>query len=515
MDFLPHALVDHIVDFLPLNDVKTIVKATVGNRDLAMWNRIAEEHLRERYLLDVNVYLEEQKKCDEAMHGFSPKRRRLEDEHKNAMLVQMYIEKRLFGRASPLAEWDFKNWRHAWLGKVAFHSGCPRTADGTAQYPQADPDEIVRVISLPVATKNETKLPSSLCFNDLCPHQLDPALNMADFVQKTFTALAWNECWDGSEREVDDFLCDYLDREAFLEELVFNIEEVWKLEDGPLSERIVELFKTKNSLKVAAAVGTISVFEENAIVTRWKRSNGMYRGYKEFYMYDCWWRTKNRKMGAHGYFVHRSKRSSLYISETGEYMKIVKFQPWHEPVSAQWMDSLIEQWKRSQGFYIHRGERKMNLLVNDEEWGKFIRNCNTFGATPKNGFSIEHSSHFATLEISRGPETLVTCEAKRKKLSGAGLRDFIAEWEKGNGHFLVDQSRRIEVEVDYPEFMNMFTDRRNCNAVFINHPRVNARLEIKMAFSDDYYHFFNRITVVPIDPEEVEDWNLDLLFGRQ
>ncbi|KAK0408355.1 hypothetical protein QR680_003904 [Steinernema hermaphroditum] len=474
MDFLPYDLVDHLIEFLPLNDVKTIVKATVGNRDLATWTRTAEEHLRERYLLDVNVYLEEQGDCDK----MSPERPRLENEQNNVIMVRMYIEKRLFGGTRPLAAWDFKNWRHARLGKVEFYACWPDCC--AVPYPQADPEEVVRVISLPVALKNEARQPSSLGFSYLCPHQLDPALNMANSVQKTFTTLTWSDCWNGSYGKVNDFLCSYLDREVFLEELRIYIEDVWMLEDGPLSERIIALFERKSSLKLA--VGTIPVFQQDDIITHWKKSGGMYRGYKEFYMCDCWQRTENCK---------------------------------HEPINLEWMDSWIARWKNSDGFYVHEGKRKMKLLMNDEEWEKFIGKYSTVGEGLKTSLSIDHPLNFATLEISRGPETLVTYEANPKKLSSAGMWDVIAKWKKGNGHCFVDRSRRIEVVLDYPTLRSMFPNRHSYDVVFVEHPRDNARLKIEKAIFDNSSSTLKRITVVPIDHKEVEDWSLDMLFGRQ
>ncbi|KAK0408298.1 hypothetical protein QR680_003876 [Steinernema hermaphroditum] len=400
MDFLPHALVDHIVDFLPLSDVKTIIKATVlfqEQGDCDGYDDDDDDEYQYEY--------EYENKYDE-MDGALPKRPRLENERKNAILVQMYIEKRLFGGTRPIAEWDFKNWRHARLGKVKFYACWPRADDSAipTAYPQVDSEEVVRVISLPVASKDEARQPSSLSFSYLCPYQLDSALNMANSVQKTFSALEWNTCWNGSGGKVGDFLYSYLDGEVFLEELRIYIKDVWELEDGP--ERIIALFKRKNSFKLDVNLDTISPSERDGIITHWKESSGVYRGYKEICLGE--YSTASCEMSAHGYFVHRSKRSSLHITDSELYLMIVKFEPWHEPVSLEWIDS---KWRKGEGLYVHRGKRKMKLLMNDEEWRKFIEKYGTVEEL-KNGPSIDHPSNFATLEISRGPETLVICEAK-------------------------------------------------------------------------------------------------------
>ncbi|KAK0427430.1 hypothetical protein QR680_010222 [Steinernema hermaphroditum] len=141
MDCLPSDLIDHLVHFLPMADVKTIIKATAGSADLAAWNEVAEDHLRERFVLHLSVYLpcndDEEESEDSAdseydegdhyndapedeydedeQYYIPPKRPRLEDkkkkEGKKPAPFLISVNKSWFGGRRPIGQWNFKNWR--------------------------------------------------------------------------------------------------------------------------------------------------------------------------------------------------------------------------------------------------------------------------------------------------------------------------------------------------------------------------------------------------------------------
>ncbi|KAK0427418.1 hypothetical protein QR680_010218 [Steinernema hermaphroditum] len=127
MDCLPFDLIDHLVHFLPLADVETITKAI----HLAAWNEVAEDHLRERFILNVSVYLpcnddsdqEESKDSNDSEYDedeydedqddqddIPSKRPRLENEKKPAPFL-MFVNKSLFNSRRPISHWNSRNWR--------------------------------------------------------------------------------------------------------------------------------------------------------------------------------------------------------------------------------------------------------------------------------------------------------------------------------------------------------------------------------------------------------------------
>ncbi|KAK0427419.1 hypothetical protein QR680_010218 [Steinernema hermaphroditum] len=232
MDCLPFDLIDHLVHFLPLADVETITKAI----HLAAWNEVAEDHLRERFILNVSVYLpcnddsdqEESKDSNDSEYDedeydedqddqddIPSKRPRLENEKKPAPFL-MFVNKSLFNSRRPISHWNSRNWRYAWLKSVYFHSLQPYTSspDENELYQPCELQDILRIISLPVAPISDTRSRSSLSLGWIRPTEMDSALNMLNVLQKTFTQTIFCNHGDGIDLKVEEFLSDYLDRET-------------------------------------------------------------------------------------------------------------------------------------------------------------------------------------------------------------------------------------------------------------------------------------------------------------
>ncbi|KAK0427431.1 hypothetical protein QR680_010222 [Steinernema hermaphroditum] len=504
MDCLPSDLIDHLVHFLPMADVKTIIKATAGSADLAAWNEVAEDHLRERFVLHLSVYLpcndDEEESEDSAdseydegdhyndapedeydedeQYYIPPKRPRLEDkkkkEGKKPAPFLISVNKSWFGGRRPIGQWNFKNWRYAWLGRVRFHSYQP---DQNELYQPYELQDILRIISLPVSTRSGTRSRSVLSLERIKPTEMDSALNMLNVLQKTFTQMKFENCWDGLDLKVEEFLSDYLDRETSLEYLCFQMRKYNSSTKQALADRIVAFFNKKKSVNVLTSKGMISDAQGEKIIEHWLNSDGFSQGCKEFRRFSKPW---NLNRG-------------------------------HAPVTMKWMDALIEKWKKCGGLYTCKRMRLFELLLEKQEWYKLLA---------KNGhrawistLSIKHPSGFWTLDMWNQSErsVVIVCEMQHN-LNEAVMKTLLAKWEKGSGEFVVDQFRRIVINMDYRTLFSATRPHTITDyPVFFAHPVVNARLKIDRQRSTRNGDPF-RFSVVPIDTEAVEDWNLDRLF---
>ncbi|KAK0427426.1 hypothetical protein QR680_010220 [Steinernema hermaphroditum] len=487
MDCLPSDLIDHLVHFLPMADVKTIIKATAGSADLAAWNEVAEDHLRERFVLHLSVYLpcnddeedsedstdseydegdyyndaptDEYAEYEYERYYIPPKRPKLtqdekKKEEKKLAPFLISVHKGVFDGIRPISHWKFKNSRYAWLESVTFHSYQPNQDE---MYQPYELQDILRIISLPIAPRGDTRYHSTLSLDWIRPTAMDSALKMLNVLPKTFTQIIFSNHRDGIDLKVEEFLSDYLDRETSLKHLWFIMEKYDSSAKQVLADRIVAFFNRKKLVEVSIPKGMISDAQGEKIFEHWLNSDGFSQGYKEFRRFSEDWNLC-RKPNSLGYLIHPSNRSSLHVSYQD--LKIVKFEPWHVPVTMKWMDALIDKWRNGGGLYICKKMRQIELLMENEEWTKLLAKS-------------DHQEWISTLFIKHPRIDIDT--------------DRCAMFSATRSHTITD----------YP--------------VFFAHPVANARLKIdrhRFSLTDDFF----RISAVPIDTEAVEDWNLDKLF---
>uniref|UniRef100_A0A1I7YQB6 FBA_2 domain-containing protein n=1 Tax=Steinernema glaseri TaxID=37863 RepID=A0A1I7YQB6_9BILA len=110
-----------------------------------------------------------------------------------------------------------------------------------------------------------------------------------------------------------------------------------------------------------------------------------------------------------------------------------------------------------------------------------------------------------TLKLTKCGE-LLQMDVEHKTLSEEEVQSLISDWQKGNGETLVNGLTEIEVLVRHPkEFLSLSH----------SHPLGNFRCrrsKVDLGDSPTWLQL-ERISIVPINHEDVNDWNLELLFG--
>ncbi|KAK0427267.1 hypothetical protein QR680_010144 [Steinernema hermaphroditum] len=490
MDLLSHDLIDHLLQFLPRKDLETINKVACWRTELSNWQLLAEHHLEERYLLDIDVYIPEQNEPENAA-----KRMKLEEgaeiDDKNDK-IQFSVRKRRF-TGEPVGPWDFKKLQYASLRDVSI-SFYHWKVNG--KHRSCDLQQLLSILSLSVATRADSNTRSSLCvrngYRSISDSRdstvVDLSLQVIQVVQKTFAKVDIRTTSNDVNLRMEDFMRDYINHEAFLEDLRFSCDGI---RNQKISlEGIVTLFKKRRLTPLTVEIPFDSLTYRNIeeIVKHWNNSDGYVAGHKELRMVrDSWMGFESRTQ--HDYLPHPTKRSSLLQSTN--YLKIVKFNPWHSPVTFDWIDALINDWKARAGMYLY-GEQKYGPLV-----------VKTSGDSLP---LIAHPSNLVSIELRKYRSGyMVLAGTKIKKLRRYAVESFISEWMDGSGDFVVGQLRKITVGLSFNVWWSI---SRACQAFYV-HRRANSRLKIQASRDYELY----TMSVVPIDPETVKDWNLNLLFG--
>ncbi|KAK0402519.1 hypothetical protein QR680_016377 [Steinernema hermaphroditum] len=516
MDLLSCDLVDHLVQLLHRTDLETIIKVAEWRPELSNWQLMAEHHLEERYLLDVRVYIPSPKENEPES---APKRMKLEEEEeiegKNEE-IQVFVEKCRF-TGELVGSWDFRRLQYASLRDVTINS---YHWEVNRQHRPCEMKKLLSILSLPVATRDDSIAGSSLSVrsgyhwisDNRDSRVVDLALQMIQVVQKTFAKVDIRMSSNGTNLRMEDFMQDYVDQETFVEDMRFSCGFF------PETERIcqkgvVTLFKDRRRtpLTVQLPDNYLTYHNIQEILEHWKNSDGYVADHKELHMrmpsYD-WPTLRWEWRGYHDYLPHPSKRSSLLLSIN--FLKIVKFEPWHSPVDYDWIDSVINDWKARAGMHFYGGNRQIKLLTTKEDWDKLELKYGPLmmKTTGEHLPLIAHSSNLASIELRKYRNCYsVIAETKIKKLKRTALESFISEWMDGSGDFVVGQLRKATVGL----VCNVWRRISDSRQAFYVHPWANSRLKIQPSRGYGLY----TMSLVPIDPETVKDWNLNLLFGAE
>ncbi|KAK0400659.1 hypothetical protein QR680_015375 [Steinernema hermaphroditum] len=334
MDFLPYDLVDHLAHFLPEADLQTIAKITGNQPELENWNLVAHEHLEQRFVLDVNVYIEvcrekhEEKKEEEEERAKRIKnwwrsraRGRRKEENKMPK-IRFFIEKWLPGGGTEW--WDFKNRRYASLRCVRVHvqADFEELPCNVNLYRATNLESVLRIISLPV---DRSAIPEGFLFVHL--HQLDDpemsvASKMLHAVQKTFAEVnihITRSLNSGVEDPtIEDFLYDCFNEGVFLEEMDVYCCDIRKRK---VIGAIASLFGKKRTRPLKVIISEFGSHEIERFIESWVKSEG-HNGEKEVIWKesDRSWEQLRRKYRLRANRLtlpHPTKRSSLHISPTG------------------------------------------------------------------------------------------------------------------------------------------------------------------------------------------------------
>uniref|UniRef100_A0A1I7Y570 F-box domain-containing protein n=1 Tax=Steinernema glaseri TaxID=37863 RepID=A0A1I7Y570_9BILA len=166
MDDLFYDHVEHIVNFLPGKDVKTIAKVAKRSPELKNWRIAAKYHLKKRFLLDVDVRVKES------------------DAGEGGVSVHLRVEKTLHnGRHE---DWNFTEWQFAWIRNVKIN-----TYEHSYGYVgvQTDLHQVLRAVGLPVDASTGATLDGSCCTTSVTPAISDTALKILQATQKEFVKV--------------------------------------------------------------------------------------------------------------------------------------------------------------------------------------------------------------------------------------------------------------------------------------------------------------------------------------
>ncbi|KAK0419958.1 hypothetical protein QR680_014427 [Steinernema hermaphroditum] len=200
----------------------------------------------------------------------------------------------------------------------------------------------------------------------------------------------------------------------------------------------------------------------------------------------------------------------------------VNLENWssHLRVNFEWIDSLIGDWKKGDGFYVHRTDWQIKLVLESlDEWQKLVSKHGPLarkGSSPV--ISIAHPANFVSLDLcrwnadrigSRGG-LLVELKVKHEKLSDLKLGELIVDWKDGCGDYVVNEQSKVEFALRRPSW-DRLSNARSGQVVY-NHPTADRRLLIKPLI-ECQSSLVVRAAVVGVDSEVVTKWNLHHLFG--
>uniref|UniRef100_A0A1I7ZRN6 F-box domain-containing protein n=1 Tax=Steinernema glaseri TaxID=37863 RepID=A0A1I7ZRN6_9BILA len=503
MDYMLYDLVEEIVSYLPRPEVETIARVATRSPRLQNWSAASEDQLEHRVLLDVHVRFQ----------GFE----REENKAERSPRIHISATKRL--SEETVEEWDFRNWRYAWIQNLRITTSFRDFPFGLSApietFKESDIDQVLRLVSLPVDPTARS------CLLIVGTDSLyAPYPEMTDLLRKTIekTRMEFAKVHVDNALKCDAleaFVVNCIERGASLKDMLYygrsiphrNVYEViaphfGKTRGRPLKVYLEQIRLGFDNIALIADTWLQSdgTFEETEVKSGGFNQQPIWPALKERYKTIV--RCRNG-----GHLAYPTKRSSLFISS--DEIRVVKFEPWHVPLDFDWLDALIEKWREGWGFYVWKGERKVHFHFKaHEDWKKLMKKYSpVLWPTGRTLLPIVHSKSPSFLEILefddwfeiRLTHALVTQEY---------LKSLISDWMKGNGETLVNGLTKIEFELKVvpkwsPTLPTSYSHPlRNLRCLISQPPNWTAAMRIVV-----------RICIVPIDPEDVEYWNLELLFG--
>uniref|UniRef100_A0A1I8AS06 F-box domain-containing protein n=1 Tax=Steinernema glaseri TaxID=37863 RepID=A0A1I8AS06_9BILA len=530
MDHLTYRLVEEITSYLPRTDVETIARVAARSPRLQNWSIASEDQLDRRVALKVCVHLQ----------GF----KREENETERNPRILLSVQKLLSDGSRE--EWDFTGWRYAWIQFINIKASVIddlSTMEASAEtFKESDIDQVLRLVSLSVDLSTfkvlseensrfwkENAARSCLHIENACYGGGTPR-NLVDLFWKTigktrkeFVSVAIDTKFLDVLGPFDLFVTQFIERGAFLEYLSYY-------DQSALMSRICEATapwfgKTRGRpLNVSLPCNDLKADEIGLIIDAWLQSDGTFeeKGVEWGIIHDfsVWFTVKAkyealRRVPYGRYLAHPTKSSSLFIKHN--VIHVVKFEPWHVPVDFERIDSLIGKWREGCGFYAWRGKRTFYFSFKDaDDWEKLVEK---YGPTVdgENRLPIAHLTGTTFLEVIKSVDW-IEIRVKHEFYTMRRLESLISRWKEGNGETLDNGLTKMEVVMakdlgrdPYSIYVSPLSLTSKITSQH-SHPLGSTRCLIVQKYSD-YDRSLERISIVPIDPEEVEDWNLELLFG--
>ncbi|KAK0409032.1 hypothetical protein QR680_004300 [Steinernema hermaphroditum] len=455
MDQLPVDLVDHLLHFLPLTDLKTIKEEAADRPELQNWKAAAEVHLEERFFLRIDIDVLAKKDEQEAQDGST----------------QFYIKCK-FHRGKVKGIWDRKKWRYSWISSIRLSSSFsrPKREQNTA----TGLEEVLRIVSLPVAALEE--ITGSLDVGWIPPSVADSALRILGAMQKTFGEIM------NSAEYVQDFFRSYMAQETFLKsfysEVDSSIEAAITFVDKWLHSNM-SLRMALNSFEDISYELMAEFETEDEILAHPSRSCSLRIGERH---------------------VEEARSSSSY-----NHVSFI-FQYAHEDAAG--VESVITDWKAGDGNLLLISESNIVVLESEDEWKKVVEKYGqSKTADEVDTISTKHPSCTGVLTLNKDGRCLYFYVSVSLNLYSSSeyfvvqyevtvnMDDFesvIDRWKAGNGTYLANGRKKMEVLIDlehewFPDFAPdwlLWLDKDEIAYSFIAHPNRVAGLKITRIFFD-------------------------------
>uniref|UniRef100_A0A1I7YBD6 F-box domain-containing protein n=1 Tax=Steinernema glaseri TaxID=37863 RepID=A0A1I7YBD6_9BILA len=485
MDHLPFDRVEEIANFLPRKDVGTIARVAARSPGLENWSVVSDDQLERRVLLEVCVHLQ----------GFKHK----ENEEEKSPRIRISVQKLLSDGSRE--EWDFKNWRYAWIHTL-YITASPReepldTVAPKRAFKESDVRQAMSLVSLPVDPSVRTRLSiATECAGEgeLPDKLVDLFWDTVEETQKGFVDVS--ATGDDVDVALESFVAYCIEQGAFLEELSYYNSLEGDEGHAVVYNAVASLFgETRGRPLYVYLEGLVLDFDYiEIVIDDWLLSDGIYE-------------MKTVEGANHMFGEEQHEKWEDMLSAIGDNeIRVVKFEPWHVPVDLKWIDALIKNWREGCGFYVWRGEGNFSFrLKKNRYWKKLVEEHGPAVERKEQlVLSIAHPKSPIFLEV-RKSETQFEIGVKHEFYTKNKMKKFISDWKKGNRDTLLNGLTKIEVQMDCERFP---LPQKH------SHPLVNACLKISKRV---YRHVLEtvavRMSIVPIDPKNVEDWNLELLFG--
>uniref|UniRef100_A0A1I7YU88 F-box domain-containing protein n=1 Tax=Steinernema glaseri TaxID=37863 RepID=A0A1I7YU88_9BILA len=488
MDHLFFDLVDEIVNFLPRSDVETIARVARRSSRLEFWSAAAEDHLENRFLLDVRVYVEK-------------------------ALIKKELPKVFLSAKKTLPngleeDWNFTRWRYAWIRDVSVET---ERGQEFFDFKESHLDQVVRCVSLPVEPgprgslhvfHNHTKRPRKVI-----------AVTWAILLntQRGFAVVDLEH----SKRDPPEFFENYvmmsISRGRYLRELrtrryLRELRTSGIVTQIKLASTLTPLFGIRYETPLSLEVPIFPPLEQGEVeemIETWLKSDGRLNDISIFCVNYYW---EGDSPPKHeflmerpnlGYLVHPTKRTTLTISD--RMISVEQFRPWHLRVDFAWIDSVITRWRQGDGTRLGWGEWHFFVAFQSEEdWLQLEEKYGPCEHKFSRRLSIAHPRNTVRLEVTK-KDHMFEVSVRAIVFTHLEMEMVTNDWKTGSGDVLPNGSTQMEVR---------FVGSKSSIHSYM-HPNNGRCLTVQSC--DSGLAIFS---ISPLDPEEIEDWNLALLFEQ-
>uniref|UniRef100_A0A1I7ZRP0 F-box domain-containing protein n=1 Tax=Steinernema glaseri TaxID=37863 RepID=A0A1I7ZRP0_9BILA len=265
MDHLSYDLVEEIASYLLHPELEIIARVAARSPALNNWNIASEDQMERRFLLEVCVHLQ----------GYNEEEEEVERTPRIRVSAQKFLSD---GR---LEQWDFKNWRYAWIQDINITASlcddpCALQASRET-FKESNIYQAKRLVSLPVDSSVESRLfIENDCDSDSIPDNLvDLFWKIIKSTRKEFGSV---DIWNVYNHNIDafgEYVAESIKRGAFLDSLFYNGESPSM---SGICEAIAPLFGKRRGrpLNIIFTKDDPETDDVELIIDAWLQSDGTF-----------------------------------------------------------------------------------------------------------------------------------------------------------------------------------------------------------------------------------------------